>query len=285
MQKLIFTRRQAGKLIVHTFLTLITCCFSIASFAQGDILLYPKRIVFEGNKKSQTLSVANTGKDTVRYFISVVQIRMKADGGFETISQPDSAQRFADKNFRFFPRSVVLGPNESQTVKMQVINTHQLTPGEYRSHLYFRAEPDKKPLGEEDPLKDSSSISVQLVAVFGLSIPVIIRVGEKNNTVSFSDLSVIKKDSVSILKIALHREGNMSVYGDILIDYVSDKGKVTRVGRANGMAIYTPNRFRYFNLPLDKSADIDYKTGKLKLSYTTPADSKLEKIAETEMIL
>lgn len=255
------------------------------SLAQGDLLLYPKRIVFEGSKRSQVLNIANTGKDTVRYFISVVQIRMKEDGGFEAITQPDSAQYFADKNFRFFPRSVVLGPNESQTVKMQLINSNQLAAGEYRSHLYFRAEPEKKPLGEEEAVKDSTSISVQLVAVFGISIPVIIRVGEKNSTVNFSDMAVKTVDSVSTLKLAVHRAGSMSVYGDIFIDHISSQGKITRVGMAKGMAIYTPNRLRYFNLPLDRTAGVDFKTGKLKISYSTPQDSKSEKIAETEMIL
>lgn len=253
--------------------------------AQGDLLLYPKRIVFEGSKRSQVLNIANTGKDTVRYFISVVQMRMKEDGGFETIIQPDSAQYFADKNFRFFPRSVVLGPNESQTVKMQLINSNQLAAGEYRSHLYFRAEPEKKPLGEEETVKDSSSISVQLVAVFGISIPVIIRAGEKNSSVTFSDLSVKEQDSTSVLKVTLHRTGNMSVYGDIFIDHVSTEGKITRVGMAKGMAIYTPNKLRYFNLPLDRKTGIDLKTGTLKVSYSTPQDSKAEKIAETEIIL
>ena len=269
----------------YFILVFIASFFSMVSVAQGDLLLYPKRIVFEGSKKSQVLNIANTGKDTVRYFISVVQMRMKEDGGFETITQPDSAQYFADKNFRFFPRSVVLGPNESQTVKMQLINSNQLAAGEYRSHLYFRAEPEKKPLGEEESVKDSSSISVQLVAVFGISIPVIIRTGEKNTSVTFSDLSVKEQDSTTVLKVTLHRTGNMSVYGDIFIDHVTTEGRITRVGMAKGMAIYTPNNLRYFNLPLDKPAGISLNTGKLKISYSTPRDSKSEKIAETEIIL
>jgi hypothetical protein len=261
-------------------------CFSIKSSAQGDLLLYPKRIVFEGSKKSQVLNVANTGKDTVRYFISVVQMRMKKDGSFETISQPDSAQHFADKNFRFFPRNVVLGPNESQTIKMQLINTNQLAPGEYRSHLYFRAEAEKQPLGEVEPIKDSSSISVRLVAVFGISIPVIIRIGETTSKVSFSDVSFkMEKDSLPALKVAFNRTGDISVYGDVSVDHISAQGKVTRIGIAKGMALYTPNAVRYFSLLLDKNAGIDYHKGKLHIAYTTQPDAKSIKIAETELML
>ena len=259
--------------------------FSITLLAQGDLLLFPKRIVFEGSKKAQVLNIANTGKDSVRYFISVIQLRMKADGGFETITQPDSAQFFADKNFRFFPRSIVLGPNESQTVKMQLVNTNQLAPGEYRSHLYFRAEAEKKPLGDEER-KDSASISVQLVAVFGISIPVIIRVGEPTTKVSFSDvLFEMKDDSIPILKVNFNRTGNMSVYGDISVDHISEEGKTTRIGIAKGMALYAPNQSRHFNLLLDKKTGVDYRHGKISLAYTTQPDAKSVKLAETELVL
>lgn len=260
--------------------------FSINSNAQGDLLLYPKRIVFEGSKKSQTLNLANSGKDTVRYLISVVQARMNEAGGFETISQPDSGQHFAGQYFRFFPRNVVLAPNEAQSIKIQLINTNGLEPGEYRSHIYFRAEPDKKPLGEVESIKDSTSISVHLVAVFGISIPVIIRVGESTTKVSLSDASLeLKKDSISSLKVTFNRTGNMSVYGDISVDHISVQGKVTRIGSAKGMALYTPNLLRHFDLLLDKNAGVDYHKGKLNIAYTTQPDAKSVKIAETELML
>lgn len=260
------------------------CLFSIALKAQGDLLLFPKRIVFEGSKKSQTINLANSGKDTVRYLISVVQVRMKEDGSFENISQPDSGQNFAGAYFRFFPRSVVLAPNEAQTVKVQLINTGDMKQGEYRSHIYFRAEGAKKPLGEEELNKDSTSISVRLVAVFGISIPLIIRVGESTTKVAVSGaLFDLKKDSVPSLKVTFNRTGNTSVYGDVSVDHISSSGKVTRVGIAKGMAIYTPNGVRHFNLQLDNNAGVDYHKGRLHIAYTTQAEEKSVKIAETEL--
>jgi len=252
-----------------------TTLFSIQAQAQGDLLLYPKRIVFEGSKRSQTINLANTGNDTVRYLVSVVQSRMNEAGAFETISSPDPGQNFADKYFRFFPRNVVLGPKEAQSIKIQLINTNEMEPGEYRSHIYFRAEPDKKPLGETEAVKDSTSISVNLVAVFGISIPVTI------SEASFE----MKKDSIPKLKINFNRTGNMSVYGDISVDHISMQGKVTRIGIANGMALYAPNLVRHFSLLLDKNAGIDYHKGKLRIAYTTQPDARSLKIAETELQL
>ena len=139
----------AGSFILFLFLTFL---FSSKASAQGNLLIMPKRVVFEGSKRSEDLSLANIGKDTATYVISFVQFRMKDDGSFEKITDPDSAQNFSDKYLRFFPRTVTLAPNESQTVKVQVTKKDELKPGEYRSHLYFRAIPKQPPLGEKDPL-------------------------------------------------------------------------------------------------------------------------------------
>lgn len=259
---------------------------SIKGKAQGDLLLYPKRIVFEGTIRSQTLNLANSGKDTGRYLISVVQVKMKEDGSFETISQPDSGQRFADKNFRFFPRNVVLAPGEAQTIKIQLINTNELEPGEYRSHIYFRAEAAKKPLGEKENAIDTGAIAVKVVAVFGISIPVIIRVGESTTQVSLTDASFqLSKDSIPSLKVNFNRTGSMSAYGDISVDHISPEGKTTRIGVAKGMALYTPNTVRHFNLLLDNKTGADFHKGKLRIAYTTQPDAKSIKMAETELQL
>ena len=82
-----------------------------------------------------------------------------------------------------------------------------------------------------------------------------------------------------------NRTGNMSVYGDIAVDHISPDGKITRVGIANGVAVYTPNTIRRFQMNLIKIPGIDYKTGRLKVSYSAPSDVKPVKYSEAELIL
>ncbi|MDB5152911.1 MAG: molecular chaperone, partial [Mucilaginibacter sp.] len=174
--------------IIFSVLTFICLLFSLNVHAQGDLFINPKRIVFEGQKHFQEINLANIGKDTARYVISFIQIRMKEDGNFEQIEKPDSGQNFASKYLRIFPRMVTLAPKESQVVKVQVNQNSKLTDGEYRSHLYFRAVPKEIPLGES-VAKDSTAkgVSVKLTPVYGISIPVIIRIGEDNTKVTLSD--------------------------------------------------------------------------------------------------
>lgn len=272
-----------GLLAVIFFMVCSLC--STTSTAQGDLMLFPKRIVFDGSKKTQEINLANSGKDTARYILSVVQIRMKEDGSFENITEPDPGQNFADKYFRIFPRNVVLPPNEAQTVKVQLINTGEMQPGEYRSHLYVRAEEEKKPLGEEEAPKNLKNISVVIKAVFGMSIPVIIRSGENTSKVSISDLSFVQeKETPATVKFTFNREGNMSVYGDVSVDYISPEGKVIRVGDANGLSVYTPTSKRNFNLALNNLAGVDFHKGSLVINYKYAAANTSMK-AESKITL
>lgn len=265
-------------------LLIVAIFFSFHAAAQGNLLLTPKRVVFEDSKRAEILNLVNTGKDTATYAISFVQNKMKEDGSFEKTNQPDSGQQFASQYLRFFPRTVTLAPGEAQTVKVQVTKTNGIPSGEYRSHLYFRALPNSKPLGEKEVIKDSS-ISVKIVPVFGISIPVIIRVGENNAAVNFSDVAVkIERDAIPALHLVFNRSGNMSVYGDISVDHVSTQGKVTRVGIAKGLAVYTPNTIRRFRLVLDKKAEVNYQSGKLRIVYADQSPKPVT-LAEKEILL
>jgi hypothetical protein len=256
------------------------------AIAQGNLLITPRRAVFEGSKRSVDISLANTGQDTATYVISVIQIRMTEGGGFETITEPDPGQLFADKFIRYFPRSVTLGPGEAQVVKVQLTRTSELAPGEYRSHFYFRAVPKPVPLGEADKPKDTTAFSVRLTPVFGITIPVIIRVGESTAKVSLSDLKFsMINDTVPALNMVFNRSGSMSVYGDLAVDHISTLGKITRVGAAIGVAVYTPNNTRKFRLNLNKVPGVDFSSGTLRVTYSAPSDVKPVRYAEAEVAL
>ena len=280
-----FPSLQSSSVFLSTLCSILLFS-SVELNAQGNLLLTPRRVVFEGSKRSLDLSLANTGQDTATYIISLVQIRMKDDGGFETITEPDPGQRFADGFIRFFPRSVTLGPNESQVVKIQLIKTNELKPGEYRSHFYFRAIPKQKPLGEEDKLKDTTTISVRLTSIFGITIPVIIRIGEPTTKITLSELAFqAVNDTIPRLSMAFNRSGNMSVYGDLAVDYISLQGKITRVGIANGVAVYTPNTIRRFQFNLNRLPGVNYREGTLRIIYSAPSDVKPVRYAEAELKL
>lgn len=260
--------------------------FSSSALAQGNLMITPRRVVFEGQQKTQELNLANTGSDTARYLISMIEIRMKEDGTFEKISVPDSGQNFASSYVRFFPRSVMLAPGEAQAVKIQLTKPAQMQAGEYRSHIYFRAVPAEEPLGE-NVTDNKPGISVHLTPVFGISIPVIIRVGEPNMQVNISDVSLeMQSDSSKMVHLVFNRTGNISAYGDLKIEYIPEQGKTIKVCEVKGIAVYTPTTSRELRINLSNAPGINLHAGKLHITYSTQADKKSSlKLAETDLVL
>ena len=279
MRKLLLSLSATGLILFQVF-------FPINTMGQGNLMLTPKRVVFEGNKRTMDINLANIGDDTATYAISLTQNRMTEDGNFEEITEPDEGQMFASPYLRYFPRSVTLGPREAQTVKIQVYRAGGLAPGEYRSHVYFRAVPNEKPLGEEEEVVDPSAITIKLVPIFGITIPVIIRVGEPSVEVALSDLQLVREtDNITKLNMLFSRSGRYSVYGDVAVDYIAPDGKVTRVGNANGVAVYTPNTLRRLSLPLINTEAVDLNRGKLRVIFSAPSDVKPQKYATAELTL
>lgn len=267
-------------------LLVLMLLFPILVSAQGDLLITPRRVVFDGSSRSMDLNLANIGQDTATYSISLVQIRMTEEGGFETITEPDPGQNFVTKFIRFFPRSVTLAPSEAQVVKVQVTRRSQLKEGEYRSHFYFRAEKKATPLGEDDPAKDNNTISVQLTPVFGITIPVIIRIGDLNASVEMSNLKLLnKQENKPVLQISFNRSGERSVYGNLQVLHIGADGTSTKVGMANGIAIYTPNTLRKFNLNLINTESINLSEGLLKITFSSTSDLDPEVFNEAELVL
>jgi P pilus assembly chaperone PapD len=257
--------------------------FTNSTSAQGDLLIFPKRIVFDGNKKVEKIILSNTGKDSAVYNISFIQYKMTELGGLKAITEPDSGQHFASPYLRVFPRQVTLAPNESQTVKLQLINTNNLEDGEYRSHLYFRPDKNIKPLGQEPKTKDSTAISVKLEAIFGISIAIIINKGTYNTIASISELNYTNENNSDyFLNFSINRSGNMSTYGDISIYYISNDNNSYEVRKASGVAVYTPGTIRRVKMQLQKPEGVNFTGGKFKVVYTVSDSKKVIATAEQE---
>ncbi len=270
------TRFFSCNLVRFAFFIALFLSIDAVALAQGDLLIFPKRIVFEGRNKVEQIVLSNTGDDSATYNISFLQYRMTEMGDFELITEPDSGQRFATPFLRVFPRRVDLAPRESQTVKVQVINADKLEEGEYRSHLYFRAEKSNTPLGQESEVEDSNTLTVKLEAVYGISIATIIRKGESNTVASISDMNYTQdEEGNNFLDFSIYREGNMSTYGDITINYISSDGKEVEVAKTRGVAVYTPGHVRRVKMQLQKPEEVNFNAGKFELLFTENEGKKL----------
>jgi len=254
---------------------LIACSLSLKTFAQGDLLIAPIRVIFEGNKQIEELSLVNIGKDTATFSITFVRRQMQEDGTFLMDQKFDSTALEASPYLRIFPRQVTLAPREPQLIMLQCRKKKGMAPGEYRSHLNFRSEKNYAGLGMNKIQKDTPHLNIEIIPIYGMSIPVIIREGEMNFHSELTDLRLEpERDQTTTLYMTLNRKGNCSAYGNIIVDYMPLKGKPIQVGKLKNIAVYTDIARRKISVRLTLVPGIIFKTGNLRVRYTSPDSSK-----------
>lgn len=251
---------------------LIALLTGVEAKSQSDLLITPFRVVFENGKNIEELTVANTGKDTARYTISFLQYKMLSTGKLEKIDQPEDSILFADKYLRVFPKTITLAPNEAQMVRLQLKTPPDLARGEYRSHLYFRSIVNETPdMGTQT---DSTGIGFKLVPVYGITIPVIIRVGESSVRANAANVMINTVNGGKQLTCQINRDGNISTFGQLEIEHTSETGVKTLVGKVNGVAVYTPVHSRELSIPLNVPEGLDISKGSILLKYFSKVDGK-----------
>lgn len=274
-------KRKVG--LVLGLFALITGFSQLVS-AQGNLLVAPIRVVFEGAKQKEDLNLTNIGQDSATYLVSFIHYKMKEDGSFVQLENVDSITTRADKYLRIFPRKVVLPPGESQTIRMQFRKTTDMKDGEYRSHLYFRAEKDVSALGMNTTQSDTTKMSVSITPVFGISIPVIIRTGNLDYKMSLSDMALATvNDTVSNITFSINRSGARSAYGNLKAEFIPVVGKPFIVGMANGVGVYTDLSARKFSMFIRNRAEQRLKNGKLVLTYSNSREEGEAVLAKTEL--
>jgi P pilus assembly chaperone PapD len=254
----------------------------VPGIAMADLLVFPTRLVFEGNERAAQLDLHNSGKETATYRISLVNRRMTDIGAFTDVDQPVPGELFSDGMIRFSPRQVVLAPGASQTVRISVRKPAELAAGEYRSHLHFERLPEASGRNSVEGTDKPGEVGVQLKILMGVTVPVIVRHGATSATVKLADLDLAKSSTggPATLGFVLHRTGNRSVYGDLGATFTPNGGAEQQVGKAAGLAVYAPNALRRGRLELHPPAGLALVHGTLRLTYRERADAGGKLLAE-----
>ena len=242
--------------------------FFVVPPAFADLLVAPTRLVFEAGARHGEFTLVNKGDQTERYRISLEGRRMEANGRVVRAEEPGPHERFAHELIRFAPRMVVLPPNDPQTVRIMIRNPGDLPAGEYRSHLVFLEVPEAPPAAAPDrQAGPGEGLSVSLTPIFGISVPIIVRHGELKATGLLSDLGVGVERGQAWLRMHLAREGERSLYGEMIVHHEAPGQETREVGRLKGVALYTPNRRRSLAVPLDELEGRLPERGRLLVEY------------------
>lgn len=245
----------------------------------GDLLVAPTRIVLDGRKGAEVI-LNNIGDEPATYRVSVEFRRMTEDGGLEDVTTPTAADKAAEDMIVYAPRRITLAPHEPQSIRIAARPAQGLADGEYRVHLLFRAIPPATPVApiSSEPVK---GVHFQLTPVYGVTIPVIVRLGNLQATAGISDVHLAEKNGNRVVSLELSRAGQRSTFGEVRVLKAGVKEPVA-IQRA--VAIYTEVGKREVNIPLnaDFKGSID---GPVTVQYVETYDDGAHVLAETSATL
>ncbi|MFL0354954.1 hypothetical protein ACI5KX_00630 [Erythrobacter sp. GH1-10] len=229
----------------------------------GDINLYPRRVVIDGRQRIASVGIYNKTANEGDYEITISNMVMSPTGQiFAVDSLPAGVTaeglQAADGMLRWSPRRVTLLGNEAQTVRIMARPPADLPPGEYRSHFSVVSIPrdveggfsiDEAVNGEEG---SETGIGVLIRPRFGISIPVIVRIGETTLDVSLSKIAMFGTEQGPMIGVTIERSGTRSAYGDLV---VTMPGQSEPVAIARGIGVYPEVDSRPYVLALNPEFD------------------------------
>lgn len=247
----------------------------------GGLQVFPTRVLLDGRTRTAALTLNNSGTKPTTYRISLIEMRMTDTGAVIAIKEGENVASAASPYLRYSPRQVTLEPKSPQSVRIQVRKPADLPPGEYRSHLLFRAipEPDAETARADGGV---TVVGAKLVAVYGVAIPVIVRHGETTAKITLAapTMEHSPDGKQRFVSIDMRREGNRSAFGDFTAQWVPPKGAPIPLGEKKGVAIYVPNAAIRVRIPIDPMRDL--KGGKVRVEF---AEASALPISTAEIML
>lgn len=224
--------------------------------AAGGLVVSPTRVVLAGDGSGAKLTVRNTGSRVKTYRLALVRMRMGERGEMSLVGEARTGELFADGLVRFSPAELRLAPGVDQAIRLKSKLPPGVGTGEYRSHLLLRPV-EGTGAGDEVPPGP----------LVGVTVPVIVRVGDVKATVRISSLRIARTGEDVRLEVVLERRGSASTYGDLAVTLEADGAPPERVGGLGGVAVYAPNERRVVEIPLRLPKEMPAGEVRLRVEY------------------
>jgi P pilus assembly chaperone PapD len=243
----------------------------------ANLNISPKRITFNRADRSATVYVFNQGTTAATFDITLVDRIMLPDGQIipadEAQSKPElhdeiTALKSAQPMLVATPRRATLEPGKGQVIRLRAAPAvagpagNPPPAGEYRTHLTITTIPprDTGLTAEQAAAANPQELRFQINAVFGVSIPVIVRIGQPDvrGAIENAKLAVqsISTDGVSppkptaVLTFDLVRLGATSMFGNLEVHGSRDKSANDALGVARGVGVYPEIGRRHMQMAL-----------------------------------
>ncbi|MCH8567572.1 MAG: hypothetical protein LAT67_04885 [Balneolales bacterium] len=249
---------------------IVLCLLVLISFAvfysipssvlaqSGEFRVYPTRLMLD-QQQFGSLNVTNTSSHSQRYRLEIIYLAFDERGALRPVD-PDIAQTQGwalGPLMRFGPRQFVLGPGESQTIRIAArMNT--AAEGEYRAHVHIRNM--GTPTADSENTEESENqIGLSLNIRQNIAVPVFARKGDLGEPeITLLSSRYIKDDHTEKngLELLFGFDSNRSVVGNLTVHRLSALQLNLKPDAAvSQIAMYPDSPLRRIFLPFEKSPE------------------------------
>ena len=219
------------------FLLLALLAPPAPALAQG-VLVAPHAVVIDHRSRSGSLNLYNPGDAPAEVTLSTFFGYPVTDstGAFElkSVEHPDAAMPSAAGWIDAFPKRMLLGPKERQTVRLLARPPARLADGEYWARLVVSAKGGTVPVSGVD---STSGITVGLNLEVRTILPLQYRKGAVATSVRLGKLSAtVEGDSLAV-RMRLERMGTAAFIGTVR-GTLADSAGTTVATFADPVAVY-----------------------------------------------
>ena len=236
------------------------------SFDLSEVFIVPTRVLFKNNSRTAEIVLLNKSQVINSYRIGFINLKMLPTGDMREIMEPDSGAYFVDSLIRYSPKQIIIEPGKSQTVRLQLIKPLSSLSGEFRSHIRFLKVPTAKTI-DKDSSKTAQGIGINLIPIFGISIPVIARAKDCQVTAEIKDVKMVTGLTDTTLQFELLRTGNRSVFGELIVQFFPNNDDAIKIGTLRNLVLYSPLSSRKVHVQISVPAETKLRNGYFKLTY------------------
>lgn len=244
--------------------------------ATGAFLnISPRRVSLDRARRNATVILLNQGTEPVTVDVALVDRVMLPDGQISTIEEAATredvrtavaALKSARDLVQVSPRRTTLVPGRPQTVRVRLSNLLEGVGDEHRTHLTVTTLPPRDSGATAEAAASGATaagLSFQISAVYGVSIPVIVRSSptEARATLTTPRLEMVDIPAdgrsparrVAVAAFEVVREGPGSLYGNLEIHVAGARQGAEPLGLARGVGVYPEVARRAVRIPLTRA--------------------------------
>ncbi|MEM7780444.1 MAG: molecular chaperone [Pseudomonadota bacterium] len=236
--------------------------------AQGDLLVAPTRVILDGSRGTEVI-LSNIGSEEATYRIGLELRRMLENGRLAPVERSDanSNEEAALGMIRYAPRRITLPPGQPQAIRLAARPGADLEDGEYRVHMSFKAIPRPRAVTASD--QPAENISIELIPIYGVTIPIIVRHGRVEAQVALSDPMLVQSADGPELALSINRSGDSSTYGMLR---VIKPGADEPLIELRGLAVYPEVNERQVRIRLTPE-QLEILRGQVRIEYREMPDA------------